>query len=91
MATRIVYRTNGDQVHLVMDNVIRQKGQAVRVIIAIPTYNSRFVFVLDQNGKVKLADRQKIDVNQEAETHVSRSVYAGLTGWAGAILNERRR
>ena len=90
MATRIVYRSNGDEVHLVMDEVIRQKGRAVKVIIAIPAYNARFIFVLGPNGQVKLADRRKIDIGQEAVAHVSRSVYAGLAGWAGAILKEKR-
>lgn len=84
----IVIRTSGEKVELKVSAVDRLHRL---ITIDILEYNSRFVFS-DMAGSISLVEngRQPIDKAWPATTHVSRSIYRAMAGWAGSILNDRR-
>lgn len=85
----IVRRSNGEIVELKVSAVDRRKRL---VVIDIVEYKSRFIFS-DATGSIALTDdgRKVLDNTKPAITHVSKSVYTAMAGWAGAILNDKRR
>ncbi len=89
MAEITITRSNRQEVTLLLHSVDRESHQ---VTIDVPIYNGRFTFT-NLTGKMSLIStgRQRIDENQPATSHVSRSVYIGMARWAGAILNDRRQ
>jgi hypothetical protein len=91
----ITRKSNGEKVVCYLEAVNRNKRLVVLEIPQDP-YNSRFTFS-DVDGEIEneisivSGSRQAIDESKLVTDHVSTTVYAGMAGWAGSILNSRRR